>query len=360
MDELFIKAGITAFVISLLCTPFLIIISRKQGFYAFRDHRSSHDHAIPNTGGIILCFAILVPLIAYSSYPDQEDYSLLLSAFAVLLITGIIDDFNPIPVFFKFLGQFVPAIVIVLSIGEHELAIPFVDNMVDLPSFFNYLFWIVFIVMSINAFNLIDGIDGLAISLGIVGGVFYFFQFMIFGMVNLCVFSLTLVGGLAGLLFYNLSKRHKIFIGDTGSLLIGGLLVFFGLRFISLPDGLSSGNSFFLVLGTFFIPFADMIRVALLRMYNGASPFKADRQHIHHLILDACGGNHLLATGFIVAAQVVILLSFQLLSATNSLLYVFLVIFSVGLYILGVYLARKYLSRKNSGVSRFNSPIEPT
>lgn len=346
MFDLFIKAGITAFIISIICTPFLIRISRKRGFYASKDHRSSHEDAIPNTGGIILCFAILIPLIAYSSYPDQEDYSLLLSAFAVLLITGIIDDFNPIPVVFKFLGQFIPAIVIVLSIDEQDLAIPFIDTLVNLPSFFNYLFWIVFIVMSINAFNLIDGIDGLAISLGIVGGLFYFFQFLGFGLVNLHIFTISLVGGLTGLLFYNLSKRHKIFIGDTGSLLIGGLLVFFGLKFISLPDGLTSGNSFFLVLGTFFIPFADMIRVALVRMYNGSSPFKADRQHIHHLLLDACRGNHLLASGIIVAAQVAILLLFQSISTADNLVYFLLTIFAVGLYMVAVYLSKKYLFRK--------------
>jgi UDP-N-acetylmuramyl pentapeptide phosphotransferase/UDP-N-acetylglucosamine-1-phosphate transferase len=347
MDILFIRAGITALIISIIFTPFLIRISRKKGFYASKDHRSSHSDAIPNTGGIVLCFAIVIPLIIYSSYPDQEEYSFLLSAFAVLLITGIIDDFNPIPVVFKFLGQFIPAIVIVMSIDEQDLVIPFIDTLVDLPSFFNYFFWIVFIVMSINAFNLIDGIDGLAISLGIVGGLFYFFQFLGFDVINLYVFSITLVGGLTGLLFYNFSRRNKIFIGDTGSLLIGGLLVFFGLKFISLSDNITSGHSFFLVLGTFFIPFADMIRVAITRMYNGESPFKADRQHIHHLILDACEGNHFLATGIIVVAQVLILVLFQFILSANDIMYFLLIIFAIALYIIFVSAGKKYLKRKH-------------
>lgn len=347
MDILFIKAGITALIISIIFTPFLISISKKKGFYASKDHRSSHNDAIPNTGGIVLCFAILIPLIIYSSYPDQEEYSFLLSAFAVLLITGIIDDFNPIPVVFKFLGQFIPAIVIVLSIDEQDLVIPFIDTLVDLPSFFNYFFWIVFIVMSINAFNLIDGIDGLAISLGIVGGLFYFFRFLGFGVIDLYIFSITLVGGLTGLLFYNLSRKNKIFIGDTGSLLIGGLLVFFGLKFISLSDDITSGHSFFLVLSTFFIPFADMIRVALMRVYNGESPFKADRQHIHHLILDACAGNHFLATGIIVVTQVLVLVLFQFIVSANDLVYFLLIILAIALYIIIVSVVKKYIKRKN-------------
>ena len=156
MNLLVIKAGLTAFIITVISTPFLIKLSRRKGFIASIDHRSSHEDSIPNTGGIILGFAILIPLIIFSNYPEQDDFSFLLSALAVLLITGIIDDFNPIPVTFKFLGQFIPAIVIVLSIDEQDLIIPFIGQYVELPHFFNYLFWIIFIVMSINAFNLID------------------------------------------------------------------------------------------------------------------------------------------------------------------------------------------------------------
>ena len=179
MDELLVKSGILAFFISIIGTPFLIKLSRKKGFLAAIDHRSSHANETPNTGGVILGFAIILPLIIYSDYPGQDDFTFLISAFAVLMITGVIDDFSPIPVIFKFIGQFIPAIVIVLSFEEQELAIPFISQHVSLPFFFNYLFWIIFIVMSINAFNLIDGIDGLAISLGLAGGVFYLLQFVV-------------------------------------------------------------------------------------------------------------------------------------------------------------------------------------
>ena len=158
MDTAIYWSALTAIFISILLTPFLISISRKKGFYASIYDRSSHDSFVPNTGGIALCFSVLIPLILYSEYPQREDFSLLISAFAVLLITGIIDDFNPIPVSFKFLGQFIPAIVIVTSMNEADLMIPFIDEIVRLPYVFNYFFWIIFVVMSINAFNLIDGI----------------------------------------------------------------------------------------------------------------------------------------------------------------------------------------------------------
>ena len=335
MDIAIYKTSIAAIAISIICTPILIKISRKKGFFATIDHRSSHDSSVPNTGGIILCFAVLIPLILYSDYPNQEDFSVLISAFAVLLITGIIDDFNPIPVVFKFLGQFVPAIVIVTSINEQELLIPFINDIVQLPLIFNYLFWILFIVMSINAFNLIDGIDGLAIGLGIVGGIFYFLEFLELGDPTLTIFAISLSSGLLGLLFYNNSTRFKIFIGDTGSLLIGGLLAFFALKFISLSEETTKNSSFFMVIGSIFIPVVDLLRVTIVRLFHGDSPFKADRQHIHHVILDLLQGKHIPATGILVVSQIAIVFLFQGLTKLEKpmyfimLLILFLVYFGV-------------------------------
>jgi UDP-N-acetylmuramyl pentapeptide phosphotransferase/UDP-N-acetylglucosamine-1-phosphate transferase len=296
---------------------------------------------------MILCFAILIPLVTYSSYPDQGDFSLLLSAFAVLLITGIIDDFNPIPVVFKLLGQFIPAIVIVTSIDECELVIPFLDQL-NFPHIFNYLFWIFFIVISINAFNLIDGIDGLAISLGITGGVFYLFKFLNLNEFNLVIFSISLIGGLIGILYYNFSGKNKIFIGDTGSLLIGGLLAFFALKFIGLSDNKPVGNSFFLVIGSFFLPLMDMIRVALVRIVNGDSPFKADRKHLHHIMIKIGGGRHFVATAIIVLCQIGIILLFQSVRLSTSLGYLSMILGTACAYFLVMYL----LSKRFDGKSR--------
>lgn len=337
MDISIYKTGITALFISIICTPILIKASRKKGFYASISHRSSHDTSVPNTGGIILCFAVFVPLILFSDYPNQEGFSLLVSAFAVLLITGIIDDFNPIPVSFKFLGQFIPAIVIVTAIDEQELVIPFLSDFIHLPYIFNYLFWIFFIIMSINAFNLIDGIDGLAIGLGIVGSSFYFLEFLNLGVPNLMIFAIALCSGLLGLFYFNLSTKNKIFIGDTGSLLIGGMLIFFALKFINLSDELPKNSSFFLVIGSIFIPLADMIRVTLVRLLKGVSPFKADRHHIHHLILDLLKGNHLFTAGILITCQIAILFLFHRITEFPKPPYLAIIITAFLVYFLIAY-----------------------
>jgi UDP-GlcNAc:undecaprenyl-phosphate GlcNAc-1-phosphate transferase len=346
MDFIYIKSGVTALIISVLFTPLLIYLSKKKGFFASIDHRSSHLHETPNTGGIILCFSVIIPLLLYSTYSDQEEFSLLLSAFAVLLITGIIDDFNPIPVFYKFIGQFVPAIVIVLSVEAQHLIIPFLSDYLEIPLFFNYLFWIFFIVISINAFNLIDGIDGLAISLGIVGGIYYLIKFIELGQTNLVIFDISLIGGLGGLLFYNFNHKYKIFIGDTGSLFIGGLLVFFGIKFLDFEGPDASKNSFFLVIGSLFIPLADLVRVAISRLLEGVSPFKADRKHVHHLLVDWCHGNHIYATTILVIAQILMILLFQITKLQSSAQYFFATISAITGYIIVISLLALKVRRK--------------
>jgi len=332
MDIAVYKSSLLALSISIICTPLLLRFSRRKGLFASINHRSSHDASVPNTGGIILGFAVLLPLILFSDYPNQKEFSLLISAFAVLLITGIIDDFNPIPVAYKFLGQFIPAIVIVTSIDEQDLVIPFINEFIQLPFFFKYLFWIVFIVMSINAFNLIDGIDGLAIGLGIIGGVFYFLQFYRWEVLDLMIFSTALSFGLLGLFFFNISKKFKIFIGDTGSLLIGGLLVFFALRFVSLPESESISGSFFMVIGSVFIPLADLIRLTLVRIVRKESPFKADRQHIHHLLLDLLKGSHMLTTNILLISQLGVIVLFQYLADQKSIYLISILVLSFALY----------------------------
>jgi UDP-N-acetylmuramyl pentapeptide phosphotransferase/UDP-N-acetylglucosamine-1-phosphate transferase len=257
------------------------------------NHRTSHKDYVPNTGGIILCFAVLVPVVSYSTYIHDQNFNVLLSAFAVLLITGIIDDFNPIPVFYKFLGQFIPAIVIVSSFEPGDLLIPFVSIVVDLPAVFNYIFWILAIVLIMNAYNLIDGIDGLAIGLGIFASITFGIFFIQLGQPNLAIFAFSLAGALTGLLFYNLSRKHKIFIGDTGSLLLGGIIGYFALKYLNLNGPANLNESTYQALGILLIPLFDMLRVIVKRLSHGRSPFVADRNHIHHILLDRFRLSHL-------------------------------------------------------------------
>ncbi len=346
MNSQYIQAALAAFFISISVTPLLVILSHKKGYFATIHRRSSHSDFVPNTGGIALGLAVIFPLLFFSDYPKQENFSLLISAFSVLLITGIIDDFNPIPVVFKFLGQFVPAIVIATSMNESELAIPFLNDLVRLPYVFNYLFWIIFIVYVINAFNLIDGIDGLAIGLGIIGSVFFFLQFSALEQTGLIVFSIAMIFALAGVLVFNFSKKFKIFLGDTGSLLIGGILVFFAIKFLSFSHDNSHDFSFFLIIGSIFIPLSDLIRVSINRLSMGRSPFEGDRKHIHHLILALLKGNHFLTTLLLLLAQLLILIAFRQMDGLADIYYLIILIAAFLCYFGLVSILQRYLNKR--------------
>jgi UDP-N-acetylmuramyl pentapeptide phosphotransferase/UDP-N-acetylglucosamine-1-phosphate transferase len=108
--------------------------------------------------------------------------------------------------------------------------------------------------------------------------------------------------------------------------MIGGLLAFFGLKYMSISEHGATNNSFFLVIGSIFLPFMDMIRVALVRVLQGDSPFKADRNHLHHHVLEMSGRKHIFATGIIVLAQTIIILLFQAFDFQNSFNYLFVII----------------------------------
>lgn len=303
MPETLLYSVGLSILIALVLTPFFIRFSRKRGLLAKPNHRTSHKDHVPNTGGIILCFAVLVPVVTYSTYVQDDNFSVLMSAFAVLLITGVIDDFNPIPVFYKFLGQFIPAIVIVSSFDTGDLLIPFISSVLEVPSIFNYLFWILTIVLIMNAYNLIDGIDGLALGLGIFASITFGVFFVKLGQSNLSIFAFSLAGALGGLLVYNLSRKNKIFIGDTGSLLLGGIIGYFALKYLNLNGPHNLNESTYQALGVLLIPLFDMLRVIVKRLSHGRSPFVADRSHIHHILLDRFRLSHVQTSLILVLFQ---------------------------------------------------------
>ena len=343
MQKEFLYAILAGFFVAIIFTPVAIVISRKNGFTARPNHRSSHGSQVPNSGGVILIIAVLIPLFLFSNYFQSQDFSLLISALMVLLITGIIDDFNPMPVFYKFIGQFIPAIVIVSSFSAPELTIPFLGVLFDIPPIFNHIFWVVAIVSIMNAYNLIDGIDGLAIGLGIFSSLVFCWFFVQAHAFDLAVFSLALSGGLSGLLIYNLSEKGKIFIGDTGALLIGGILGYFTLKLLNINDYEHLNRSAFIMLGILFVPVFDMLRVIGFRTAKHQSPFTADRNHVHHIILDNYGLKHYQVSVILVVFQALVFMGFYKISnlLTEGYLLVVVLVFIAYLCILLSLLRKK-------------------
>ncbi|HRP18231.1 MAG TPA: MraY family glycosyltransferase, partial [Ginsengibacter sp.] len=162
------------------------------------------------------------------------------------------------------------------------------------------------IIVITNSFNLIDGVDGLAGSLGVFTSLIFGLYFYQSGQALYAVMAISLVGSLLAFLIYNFSPA-KIFMGDTGSLLIGFLNSIFVIRFITtagdpaspLPIASAPAIGFAILI----VPLFDTLRVVAIRVFNRRSPFSPDRNHIHHFLLDI-GFRHTGIVGVCIVANI--------------------------------------------------------
>jgi len=321
------RLGIAVLISSALAAfllPIMIKWSSRSGLLAKPNHRTSHKNEIPSGAGLVLYIAILVPILLLTKISFIVGAIWLALAFGSLFVIGIIDDFRNVKPKMKLFGQVLAATVLVFSFKDSGLDILFLES-AQLPFIFKAIFWIIFIVGIINAYNFIDGIDGLAASLGIYGSLIFGFMFVQAGLCDEAVIAVTLAGALGAYLPFNFSNKLKIFIGDSGSLLVGGIMGFFSIMFLSVKNlHLPFNDTSFFILGVNFIPLADMVRVIIKRLVKGKSPLLADREHIHHVLIDSIGLSHFQATRTLLLVQVII----------GTMFYFYHMIFDRGFFII--------------------------
>jgi UDP-N-acetylmuramyl pentapeptide phosphotransferase/UDP-N-acetylglucosamine-1-phosphate transferase len=232
-----------------------------------------------------------------------------LGGLIVLFFIGIKDDILIIDPKKKLLGQLLASIIAVWLGGMRITHFHNVFGIGDIAPVAGIIFTIFLFLILINGFNLIDGIDGLASGLGIVISSVYGIWFIISSNVTFGVISLALAGALIAFFRFNVfSKNKKIFLGDTGSMLIGFIISVLTVQFIEY--NLNTEARFHVdsapavAYGLLIVPLIDMLRVVVLRFWNGKSPFKADRNHIHHTLLHF-GYSHLGITLAMVAVTLI-------------------------------------------------------
>jgi UDP-N-acetylmuramyl pentapeptide phosphotransferase/UDP-N-acetylglucosamine-1-phosphate transferase len=206
------------------------------------------------------------------------------------------------------------------------------------------LTFILFLAM-INSFNLVDGIDGLASGVGIITSLFFGIGFLLNNHMAYAIMSFILASSLIAFFIYNVfGKENKIFLGDTGSMLIGYLLAIFAVRFLNFEDGQTVFDEDLstpaVMLCVLIVPLFDTARVFVLRIARGKSPFTADRSHIHHRLLDL-SGSHIKATATILGVNLVfIALALFLRTIGNELLILIALFLASGLSFIPIYIIR--------------------
>ncbi|MBI5856254.1 MAG: undecaprenyl/decaprenyl-phosphate alpha-N-acetylglucosaminyl 1-phosphate transferase [Sphingobacteriales bacterium] len=290
---------VTAFVVTLIAIPPIISLIKKYRFYDLPNARKEHTNPIPTMGGVAIIAGMMISLFMwfpFSTIPAQLCFFL---SVLVLLALGIMDDLKDLAAKYKFLVQLSLAVLIALS-GIRITSLDGLFGIYDLSVSAQYTFTILAIVGITNAFNLIDGIDGLAGGLGFMSLIVLGLFLTLNGDANTALISFALGGGILAFLYFNLNPA-RIFMGDTGSLVLGFVIAILCIRLMqvnltSLNPALPHAASF--IAGLVLIPVFDTIRVFGIRIWKGRSPFVADKTHIHHLLTNQ-GFSHGFSARFI-------------------------------------------------------------
>lgn len=304
---IYLISTLTAFVLSLFTTKWLISFAKKNKLLARPRKRDVHKKAVPKLGGvaIIASFVLVAFLFFYlisPSYNFELDRSILghykvigiIIASLLILITMLYDDLSGLNPWQKLLIQIVCGITaVVFGIGIDKLANPFGPelnlNEIYIPLFdlnnatigfslISGIITVAWIVLMMNIINFVDGVDGLASGLVMIACATIFILSTSLNQPPVALLSAILFGSVAGFLVWNFSPA-KIFMGDTGSMFLG-----FSLGVLPLISG-GKLATILLVLG---FPIVDGLFVVLSRIFQGRNPLNsADKTHLHHRFLNA-------------------------------------------------------------------------
>lgn len=350
---------ILVFIGSLLLIPKIRKLSLKLNFSDSSNSRSSHDGNVASFGGVAF-FLSYVFVLFFAKNLDFNHVSLtLLTSITIMFFTGLLDDLTNLSAKVKFLAQI---IAVSFLMTEHDFRILSLHGFMGIyeisiyASVFGSMF---FLLGLINAFNLIDGIDGLTGITGIIVASFYGFMFYKLGFYFYLTISLATIATLLAFLRFNFSVKRKIFMGDTGSLVIGLVLGLLTFKLLSLKVDAYTSLSFnreqlpLFLISVLFVPLLDTFRVMFLRAIRGVSMFKPDRNHIHHIIVDF-GLSHRRASFFIGLINfIVALIMFFVIQVSSDLesLLVFVSIFFIAILLL-------FLMNKNKTAIRMKLKIK--
>jgi UDP-GlcNAc:undecaprenyl-phosphate GlcNAc-1-phosphate transferase len=219
-----------------------------------------------------------------------SDSSYLTASILLLFFIGVKDDIIGTAAIFKLLGHIIVGMILVLMGNIRITGFHGLFGLYTLPYWGSVFLSIFTYVVIINAINFIDGIDGLAAGVGLIGAAAFGTWFGFAHSYMLAALAFALCGSLMGFLIYNFSPA-KIFMGDSGSLIIGLILCILGIKLIEfdpaqLPYSIVGISRPLFVMGVLAYPLIDALRIVIIRSIKGSSPLEADRNHIHHALLD--------------------------------------------------------------------------
>ncbi|MDQ2720410.1 MAG: undecaprenyl/decaprenyl-phosphate alpha-N-acetylglucosaminyl 1-phosphate transferase [Bacteroidota bacterium] len=309
MDKILLSGGL-AFLITFFSIPVIIEVAKNKKLFDEPDERKVHKAVVPTLGGLGIFAGFIIATLMGVPPVVPSVFQYFIASVMVIFFLGIKDDILILSASKKFIGQLVAAGILIKFGGIQITNMYGFLGMHQIPNTASILLTLFTIIVITNSFNLIDGVDGLAGCLGLLTSTVFGVYFYLSGQMLYSVMALSLSGSLIAYLIYNFHPA-KIFMGDTGSLLIGLLNAIFVIKFISIAADPTSGmpleSAPAIGFAILIVPLFDTLRVVSLRILKRRSPFSPDRNHIHHFLLEL-GLSHKMISFTCVGANILFIL----------------------------------------------------
>ena len=360
MLDVLLTASVS-FIITFLAIPVVLQVAEKKKLYDIPDERKLHTRLVASLGGVgIFGGFILASLLSIQGQFNFE-FQYFFAAAIVIFFLGLKDDLMILSASKKFIGQIIAASILIHLGGTRLDSMYGLFGFEQVPEGFGLALSYLTIIVVINSFNLIDGVDGLAASLGILTMVVFGAYFFAINMQAYALLSFSLAGSLIAFMIFN-HHPAKIFMGDSGSLMIGLVNSILVIKFINVAHEPSVAipitSSVAIGFSILIVPLLDTLRVFSVRILNGKSPFTPDRNHVHHLLLDR-GLGHAAVTLTCVGVNVgfILLAWFGRSLGSTLLLSIMLVLAFSGLGLLYYYRKRRtmVIARRIDGATELKT-----
>lgn len=284
-----ILAIVSSFLIAIFAIPSIITVAKLKNLYDKPEERKIHTLKIPRLGGLAIFVAFSLSVLLFGDFTGIPGAKFIGAALIMLFFSGLKDDIIILSPIKKLYTQLVSAALVTTFTGIRISDLHGVFGINEIPFIASIALSMFMIIVITNSINLIDGVDGLAGSLTLIMSLTFGYFFYLGDDNSWMLISLALAGGILGFLFFNFSPA-KIFMGDAGSLTVGFLLSLFTLHFIesnspTLGSFTRLKSAPGIALATLIVPLYDTLRVFILRTVNRTSPFKADKNHLHHWLI---------------------------------------------------------------------------
>ncbi len=287
--EIILLSIILAFAITYTAIPVIINVSNIKKLYDVPNARKVHNAPIPALGGLGIFAGFVLSCLLSISIADFPAFQYFFAAALIIFFLGLKDDILILTPMKKIIGQVIASFIIIYKGGIMITSMHGFLGVYELPEVVSLIITYLTVMLIVNSFNLIDGVDGLAAGLGIFTTLTFGVYFYIINDIAYSALAFAMSGSLLAFLIFNRSPA-RIFMGDTGSLLIGLVNAILVVHFISTAA--NPANAFpiaaapALGIAVLIIPLFDTLRVFSIRIFNRRSPFSPDRNHIHHILLD--------------------------------------------------------------------------